>query len=175
MKNHRESVIQSKELFNTLIDLPCTKHENELFSNALSKVSKMSLNLNVESMKQNREVFKATNPKINLLPANNKKFHEFKTHSLKDKIISKQDTRQYNNQSPTLNKPSLNEMIEEQKIKKIENIHRTKVQCCDLIKIMCREIEEEIKKKFGLLEYKVNNNYEQLLKKVQGQSDGANS
>lgn len=178
MKNHRElsePVIQSEELFNTLIDSPCTKYEKVLYSNALSKVSNKFFNCNLESKKQNHEVFKATIPKINLLPNNKNNFNKFKIPSLKDKIISKQDTSQYNNESQTLKKLSLNEEIEEKKTKEIENIRQIKVECFNLIKIQSREIEEEIEKEFGLMENKVNNNYEKLLNKVQGQSDGADS
>jgi len=216
-----EPVLQSKELFNTLIDSPCTKYEKVQFNNALSSASKYLLNRHLESVQQNADIFNVSIPDVNLCPVNENNFNKFITPSLIDlSITPKPDICQSHNQTQTSNLPLLVEVtkdkknddicqtqtlntpllveeieelknkniedicqtqtsnlsllvedIEELKKKEIDDIRQTKSQCCDLMKTRFKEIELEIEKHFGIMENKLNENYDKLIKKIQ---DGNN-
>lgn len=176
-KEPNKPVIQSQELFHTLIDSPCTKIEKAMFNNALSSASKYLLNRHLESVEQNPEVFKVDS-EIDLPPVIKNNFNEFKTPSLIDKSITpKQEVFQSNIQTQTSKYLSLTiEDIEELKTKDIVDIRQTKLNCCELIKNQFREIELEIEKQFSIMENKVTKNYEVLLKKIQEvQNDSSDS
>lgn len=180
MKNRREPnepVLQSKDLFNTLIDSPCTKYEKLQYNNALSSASKFLLNRHLESVQQNSDIFKVATPEVDLCQTNEKNLNEFKTPRLVDlSITPKQNTCQSDCQTQTSSKPLFIEEIEELKKNEIEDIRRTKSQCCDLIKTRFKEIELEIEKHFGTMENKVTENYDKLLKKIQdGKNESADS
>ncbi|CAI6364021.1 unnamed protein product [Macrosiphum euphorbiae] len=221
-----EPVLQSKELFNTLIDSPCTKYEKVQFNNALSSASKYLLNRHLESVQQNSDIFNVSTPDVNLCPVNENHFNKFTAPSLIDlSITPKPDICQSHNQTQTSNLPLLVEVtknkknddicqnqtsnmpilveeieglknkdiddirptqisnlsllvedIEELKKKEIDDIRQTKSQCCDLMKTRFKEIELEIEKHFGIMENKVNENYDKLIKKIQdGNNDSVES
>jgi len=221
-----EPVMQSKELFNTLIDSPCTKYEKVQFNNALSSASKYLLNRHLESVQKNADIFNVSIPDENLTPVNENNFNKFVTPSLIDlsntlkpdicqslsqtqisNVPVLDDTiknKEIDNTSKTQisNKPLSVEEIEELKNKEIDDIHQTqklnlsllvedievlkkkeiddirqtKLQCCNLMKTRFKEIELEIEKHFGIIENKVNENYDKLLKKVQdGNNDSVES
>ncbi|XP_001952616.2 uncharacterized protein LOC100165170 [Acyrthosiphon pisum] len=219
-----EPVLQSKELFNTLIDSPCTKYEKVQFNNALSSASKYLLNRHLESVQQNADIFNVSTPDVNLCPVSENHFNKFTTPSLIDlSITPKPDICQTHSQSQTSNLPLLVEVtknnddiyqnqtsnmpllveeiegfknkdiddirqtqisnlsllvedIEELKKKEIDDIRQTKSQCCDLMKTRFKEIELEIEKHFGIMENKVNENYDKLIKKFQdGNNDSVES
>lgn len=221
-----EPVLQSKELFNTLIDSPCTKYEKVQFNNALSSASKYLLNRHLESVQQNADIFNASIPDVNFSPVNENQFNKFKTPSLIDLSITptpdigqSQSQTQISNlplsvgvtknkriddicQTQTSNMPLLTEEveelknkdiddirqtqtpnvslliedIEELKKKEVDDIRQTKSQCCNLMKTRFKEIELEIEKLFGIMENKVNENYDKLIKKVQdGNNDSVES
>lgn len=176
-KEPSEPVLQSKELFNTLIDSPCTKFEKVQFNNALSSASKYLLNRHLESVEKNPDIFKVTTPEPNLPSVNENNFNEFKTSCLIDLSISpKQDTHKFDCQTQTSNALLLYEEIEELKKNGIDEIRQSKLQCCDLIKTRFRELELEIEKHFGIMEKKVTESYDKLLKKVQDEkNDSAES
>ncbi|XP_027842298.2 uncharacterized protein LOC114123488 isoform X1 [Aphis gossypii] len=221
-----EPVMQSKELFNTLIDSPCTKYEKVQFNNALSSASKYLLNRHLESVQNNADIFNVSIPDENLTPVNENNFNKFVTPSLidlsntlkpdicqslsqsqvsnvpvldetmKNKEIDDTYKTQVSNmplsveeieelknkeiddihQTQKLNLSLLAEDIEELKKKEIDDIRQTKLQCCNLMKTRFKEIELEIEKHFGIIENKVNENYDKLLKKVQdGNNDSVES
>ncbi|KAL4090556.1 hypothetical protein QTP88_025366 [Uroleucon formosanum] len=198
-----EPVLQSKELFNTLIDSPCTKYEKVQFNNALSSASKYLLNRHLESVQQNADIFNVSIPDVNECPVNENNFNKCITPSLIDQSITpKPDICQSHSQAQTSNKPLLVEEIEgsknkdiddicqiqisnlsllvedieELKKKEIDDIRQTKSQCCDLMKTRFKEIELEIEKHFGIMENKVNENYDKLIKKIQnGNNDSVES
>jgi len=222
-----EPVLQSKELFNTLIDSPCTKYEKVQFNNALSSASKYLLNRHLESVQQNADIFNVSTPDVNLCPVNENHFNKFTTPSLLDlSITPKPDICKSHSQTQTSNLPSIIEVtknkkndeicqnqtsnvplsveeqieglknkdiddirqtqisnlsllvedIEELKKKEIDDIRQTKSQCCDLMKTRFKEIELEIEKHFGIMENKVNENYDKLIKKIQdGNNDSVES
>lgn len=174
-KEPSEPILQSQELFHTLIDSPCTKYEKVMFNNALSSASKYLLNRHLESVEQNPDVFKVE-PKIDLPPAIENNFNEFKTPSLIDiSITPKQEISQSNNQTQVSKYlPLTIEDIEELKTKEIEDIRQTKLNCCELIKNRFREIELEIEKTFSIMESQVTQNYDILLKKVQNDQNDSN-
>lgn len=185
-KNHIdlcEPKLQSKELFNTLIDSPCTKFEKAQFKNALSSACKMVLNRNLESNKKNPDIFKESTPDVNLshtIDNHNDTFDnysEFKLPCLTNLTSrSKRDTFQSDCQTQTPNMYLSVEKVEELKKNEIEDIRQIKLQCCDLIKTRLKETELEIEQQFSLLENKVIANYEKLLEKVQGENnDGIES
>lgn len=175
VKNRRElnePVLQSKELFNTLIDSPCTKFEKVQYNNALSSASKFLLNRHLESVQQNSDIFKVATPEVDVFQTNETNLNEFKTPRLIDlSITPKQNACQTDCQTQTSSIPLFIEEIEELKKNEIENIRSSKLQCCDLIKTRFKEIELEIEKHFGTMENKVTENYDKLLKKIQ---DGKN-
>jgi len=216
-----EPVLQSKELFNTLIDSPCTKYEKVQFNNALSSASKYLLNRHLESVQKNADIFNVSIPDVNLTSVYENNSNKLITPSLIDLSVTlKPDICQSLSQSQTSNLPLLDEVmkneevddtcktqtsnmpllveeieelknkeiddirqtqtlnlsllvedIEELKKKEIDDIRQTKLQCCNLMKTRFKEIELEIEKHFGIMENKVNENYDKLLKKVQ---DGNN-
>jgi len=221
-----EPVMQSKELFNTLIDSPCTKYEKVQFNNALSSASKYLLNRHLESVQKNADIFNVSIPDENLTPVNENNCNKFVTPSLidlsntlkpdicqslsqiqvsnvpvldetmKNKEIDDTYKTQVSNmplsveeieelknkeiddihQTQKLNLSLLAEDIEELKKKEIDDIRQTKLQCCNLMKTRFKEIELEIEKHFGIIENKVNENYDKLLKKVQdGNNDSVES
>lgn len=180
VKNRREPsepVLQSKDLFHTLIDSPCTKYEKVQYNHALSSASKFLLNRHLESVQQNSDIFKIVTPEMNLCQTNEKLLNEFKTPRLIDSSITpKQNVCQSDSQTQTSSLPFFTEEIEELKKNEIEDIRRTKLQCCDLIKFKFKEIELEIEKHFGTLENKVTENYDKLLNKIQdGNNESADS
>lgn len=216
-----EPVLQSKELFNTLIDSPCTQYEKVQFNNALSSASKYLLNRHLESVQKNTDIFNVSIPDVNLSPVTENNFNQFITPSLIDlSITPKPDLCQSHSQTQKPNLPLLDEVmqnkefdnicetqssnmslsvekieglknkniddirqtqisnlsllvedIEELKKKEIDDIRQTKLQCCNLMKTRFKEIELEIEKHFGIIENKVNENYDKLVKKIQ---DGNN-
>lgn len=164
--NHKrefsEPILQSTELFHTLIDSPCSKFEKIQFNNALSSATKYLLNRHLESVNHNTDIFKE-----NVYSTNKNYCKEFKIPQLTNlHITPNEKTHKVDCQTQTSNTPSLIEEIEQQKKNEIEVIRQTKLQCCDSIKTQFKEIELEIEKTFGILENKVIDNYNKLLKKV---------
>lgn len=175
-KEPNEPIIQSQELFHTLIDSPCTKYEKVKFNNALSSATRYLLNRHLESVVQNPEVL--VEPEIDLPPTIENNFNELKTQSLINvNNTPKQDISQSNNQTQVSKYlPLTIEDIEELKTKEIVDIRQSKLNCCELIKNRFREIELEIEKNFSIMESQVINNYDILLKKVQDdQNDSSES
>jgi len=169
IKDTTRPVLQSKDLFNTLIDSPCTKYEKVQYNNALSSASKFLLIRHLESVKTHPDIFKVTTPDVN-------ENGEQKTPNLINlSITPKQDTCKSECQTQTSNAPLLVEEIEELKTNEIYNIRQTKVQCCDLIKTRFNEIELEVEKLFSIMENNVTENYDKLLKKVQDGSGNNDS
>ncbi|XP_015366561.1 PREDICTED: uncharacterized protein LOC107163601 [Diuraphis noxia] len=214
-----EPVLQSKELFNTLIDSPCTNYEKLQFNNALSSASKYLLNRHLESVQQNADMFNVSNPDVDLAHVNENNYNKFITPSLIDLSINpKPELDICKSETKTSSLPLLDEVsknkkidniclaqkpnmpllveeiegskngdiddirqtsnlsllvedIEELKKNEIDDIRQTKSLCCDLIKTRFKEIELEIEKHFGIMENKVNENYDKLIKKIQ---DGNN-
>jgi len=169
-KETSRPVLQSKDLFNTLIDSPCTKYEKVQYNNVLSSASKFLLNRHLESVKSHPDIFIETTPEVN-------ENREQKTPNLIDlSITPKQDACKSECQTQTSNAPLLVEEIEELKTNEIYNIRQTKLQCCDLIKTRFNEIESEVEKLFSIMENNVTENYDKLLKKVQdGNNDSTES
>lgn len=171
-----EPILQSKELYSTLIDSPCTKYQKVQFNNALSSASKYLLNRHLESVQNNAELFKEKTPEANLPSINENDLNEIKTTDLMDlSNTPKQEKYQSGSHIQTSsipkNSPLLIEDIEEIKKSEIEEIRQTKLKCCDLIKTRFKEIELEIEKNFDLMENKVTDNYDKLLKIVQDRKD----
>lgn len=216
-----EPVLQSKELFNSLIDSPCSHFEKLQFNNALSSASKYLLNRHLESVQQNADMFNVSNPDMDLAHVNENNFNKFITPSLIDLSIPlkpEPDICKSDNQTKMSNLPLLDEVsknkkidgicqtqksnmpllveeiegsknediddirqtsnlsllvedIEELKKNEVDEIRQTKSLCCNLIKTRLKEIELEIEKHFGIMENKVNENYDKLIKKIQ---DGNN-
>jgi len=221
-----EPVLQSKELFNTLIDSPCTNYEKIQFNNALSSASKYLLNRHLESVQQNADMFNVSNPDMDLDHVNDNNFNKFITPSLIDLSITPKpepDICKSDNHTKTSNLSLLDEVtknkkiddicqtqkpnmpllveeiegsknediddihqtsnlsllvedIEELKKNEVDEIRQTKSLCCNLIKTRFKEIELEIEKQFGIMENKVNENYDKLIKKIQnGNNDTVES
>ncbi|VVC31439.1 Hypothetical protein CINCED_3A009330 [Cinara cedri] len=159
-----EPVLQSNELYHSLIDSPCTKLEKVNFNNALSSATKYLLSRHLESVNQNTNIFQE---KTSVYSTDKNYLNEFKTPNLIDlSTIPKERIHQTDCQTQTLNTPVLTEEIEQQKKNEIDDIRQTKLQCCNLIRNRFKEIELEIEKNFGVLENKVTENYDKLLKKV---------
>jgi hypothetical protein len=192
VKNHckpSEPVLQSKELYSTLIDSPCTKYQKMQFDNALSSASKYLLNRHLESIQNHADIFSVKTPETNLPLVNENNLNESKTPHLMDlSITPKQDTsNKFDFHTQTSDVPLLVENVEElqkisdipllvedlEELKKseIEEIRQSKLKCCDLIKIRFKEIELEIEKNFNIMENKVTDNYNKLLKKIQDGKD----
>lgn len=164
-KEFSKPVLQSKELFHTLIDSPCTKLEKVQFNNALSSASKYLINHHLESVNQNIDLFKESTPVEDVYSTNKSYFNEFKTPNLIElSFTSANKTHETDSQTQTSS--ALIEEIEKQKKNEIEDIQQTKLLCCDTIKTRFKEIELEIEKTFSILENKVTENYDRLLKKV---------
>jgi len=170
LKEPKEPVLQSKDLFNALIDSPCTKYEKLKYNNALSSASKFLLNRHFESVKTHPDIFKEKIPEVNL-PSENENYERNIPNLMDISITPKQDKYQSECQTKISNTPLSIEEIEELKMKEIYNIHQTKLQCCDLIKNRFNEIELEVEQLFGVMENKVIENYEKLLKKVQDENN----
>lgn len=167
-----EPILQSKELYSTLIDSPCTKFEKVQFNNALSSATKFVLNRHLESIKKNPDIFKVSTPDDNLYPKIDNYNNEFKEPCIRNlNSESKKDTSQVDCQTQTSNICLLVEEIEELKKNEIKDIHQIKLQCCDLMKTRFKEIELEIEQQFSILENKVKANYEKLLNKVQDETN----
>lgn len=116
-----EPVLQSKELFNTLIDSPCTKYEKVQFNNALSSASKYLLNRHLESIQNNADIFNVSISDVNLSPD----CENHITPNLMDlSITPKPDICQSHNPIQTANLPLLVKNIEELENK--ENIEELK-------------------------------------------------
>lgn len=181
-----EPVLQSKELYSTLIDSPCTKYQKVQFNNALSSASKYLLNRHLESIQNHTDIFSEKTPETNLSLVNENILNEFKTPHLMDlSITPKQDKSDFNTKTSdvplsvedleelqkTSDIPLLTEDLEELKKSEIEEIRQIKLKCCDLIKTRFKDIELEIEENFGILENKVTDNYNKLLKKIQDRKD----
>lgn len=168
VNNRRElskPVLQSKELYHTLIDSPCTKLGKVQFTNALSSATKYLLNRHLESVNQNTDIFKESTPGEDVYSTNKSCFNEFKTPQLIDlSFTPEKKTHEIDCQTQISN--TLIEEIEQQKKNEIEDIRQTKLLCSHSIKIQLKEIELEIEKTFSILENKVTENYDKLLKKV---------
>lgn len=161
-----EPVLQSKELFNTLIDSPCTKFEKVQFNNALSSASKYLLERHLESVKMNADKVMES-PEVNLPLTYENDTSEFKTPHLIDlSITPKQNAYLSDCQTQTSNVHLLIDEIEEFKKNELENIRQSKLQCSDLFKTKFKEIELGIENLFTVMENKVTENYDKLLKKV---------
>lgn len=175
MKNCRmpkEPVLQSKELYNTLIDSPRSLCEKARYDNALSSASKFLLKRHLDSVKSKANLFNAVSPNLNMSPFNENHMDSFKLPN-SDNLNStkKQNVCQTNCETQTSNVPLLVEEIEELKKIELEEIHFSKLKCCDLIKTRFREIELEIENLFGVLENKVTQNYDKLLKKIHDENN----
>lgn len=159
MKEPIEPVLQSKDLFNTLIDSPCTKLKKIQYNNILSSGSKFLLNRHLESVK--------THPNVS------EENYQQMIPNLIDfcSTPKEQDTCQSECQTQTSNTPLLVEEIEELKTHGINNIRQTKLQCCDLIKTRFNEIELEVERLFSVMENNVAENYNKLLKKVKAENN----
>jgi len=160
----QEPVLQSKQLFNTLIDSPCTKFEKVQYNNALSSATKFLLNRHLESVSNNSDIFQETTPTEEISSDIEYKLNEHETDL---DITSKQNIFLSDCETQTSNIPFIAEDIEELKKNEIENIHQAKLKCCDLIKTQLKIVELEIEKHFSVLENKVTENYDKLLNKIQ--------
>lgn len=178
VKNRREPcepVLQSKELFNSLIDSPCTKYEKVQFNNALSSASKYLLNRHLDSVKTNADTFQVSTPDSDSLPCPNESNDVFKTPTFTDFISfsPKKDKSPINCHAQTSSTHLLIEDIEKQKEIEIDNIRQSKLQIFNFVQTQLKAFELEIEKQFSIMEDKVNENYDKLLKKVQDEKNNS--
>lgn len=161
-------ILQSKNLFNSLIDSPCTQYEKVQFNNALSSATKYLLNRHLESVNKNADIFVEKTPEINAHPINEYNFNKDESSNLNNynNITAKQNTFQTDSQTQTSDFSSVFEDIEEMKKLQIENVRQIKSKCCDIIKTRFKEIELEIEKHFNIEENKVIEDYDKLLSKL---------
>lgn len=177
-KEPNAPILQSKDLFNSLIDSPCTKFEKVQFNNALSSATKYLLNRHLESVNKNADIFVEKTPEVIAHPTNEYNFNEDESSNLNsyNNITVKQNAFQTDSQTQTSDIPSIFEDIEEMKKNQIENIRQIKSKCCDIIKTRLKEIELEIEKHFNIEENKVIEDYDKLLSKLQAdKNDSAES
>jgi len=175
VKRHKEPsepVLQSKNLFNSLIDSPCTKYAKIQYNNALSSASKLLINRHLKSVNENADIFKETTPEMNLASACEYTISDCET-------VDTQHSNDYNNitvqpksfqtdcQIQTSDIPLFAENIEEQKHNQIEDVRQMKLKFSELIRTRFREFELEIEKHFSILENKITENYDKLLNKMQ--------
>lgn len=170
-----EPVLQSKDLFNSLIDSPCTKYEKVQFNNALSSASKYLLNRHLDSFKTNADIFQVSTPNSDNIPCTNEDNDVFKTPTLIDfdSSSSMQDKTQINCQTHTSSTHILIQDIEEQKEIEIDNIRQSKLQLFNFAQTQFKLIELEIEKQFSTMENKVKENYDKLLKKIQDEKNNS--
>lgn len=170
-------VLQSKDLFNSLIDSPCTQYEKVQFNNALSSATKYLLNRHLESINKNADIFVEKTLEINAHPTNEYNINKDESSNLNNynNITVKQNKFQTDSQTQT-DISSIFEDIEEMKKVQIENVRQIKSKCCDIIKTRFKEIELEIEKHFNIEENKVIESYNTLLSKHQAdKSDSSES
>lgn len=165
-----EPVLQSKELFNSLIDSPCTKFEKVQFNNALSSASKYLLNRHLDSVKSNVDIFKETSPDLNLTVVNKKNLNDCNNpcskydSSLNQKTLS---SKTYSDSQTQTSKMRLKvDNIEENKKNQIEDIHQAKLKLCESVRACFNEIELHIEKQFGIIENKITEKYENQLRNI---------
>ncbi|XP_050531828.1 uncharacterized protein LOC126900273 [Daktulosphaira vitifoliae] len=181
----KNPILQSKELFSTLIDSPCTKYEKVQFNNALSSASKYLLNRHLESIEKNVDKFDSTSPDI-VLPKSSQNLNSFKSEEFKTPyqvdltITPEKNVFQPENKSLSSDIGLLIENIEKSKANQLKNIRESKIQCCNMLKNRFREIELEIEKHFGTIESDINEDYEKLIniineKKIENESTVQNS
>lgn len=163
-----ELALQNIEPLSTLDDSPHTKYEKIQFINALSYIAKYSLNGHQESVQKRAEILSVRMPKESLPTINENNLNELEIPNLTDlSTTQEEEIHQSDSHTQASNLPLLIKHVEEFKNNGIEENRQNKEKCCNLIKNRFREIELEIEENFGIVESKINNNYDELLKKIQ--------
>ncbi|XP_050437212.1 uncharacterized protein LOC126843624 isoform X2 [Adelges cooleyi] len=172
VKNRKECeihrpILQSEELFNTLIDSPCTKYGKVQFNNALSSASKYLLSRHLESVEKNADEFCETPTNINLPLPTQIKTDEFKTPYLIDlNDTPKQVIPQLENETVTQSIEDLIEDIEKLKKDQLENVNKSKSECFNMLKSRLKEIELEIENHFRTVEKNITENHDKIINMI---------